>query len=168
MFWYFLPSWRHACQNRFPAWLTFALGILSWAIFGVLTSTRRSWWYFLWTVGIVLHQCILCSLVFCDWHIAVSCKQKVVLLQCLTLSLFPIFLTHMTAWDRYSQIRESSPFIKSLLGTSGPLLLLHTALSNFWPTMLNREQRGVIKKSDPGGHHYYVGCLGQTRVSLPE
>ena len=41
------------------------------------------------------------------------------------------------------------------------------AKSNFWPTMLSREQRGY-KKSDPGGDHYYVGCLGHTRVSLPE
>ena len=24
------------------------------------------------------------------------------------------------------------------------------------------------QKSDPGWDHYYVGCLGQTRVSLPE
>ena len=37
----------------------------------------------------------------------------------------------------------------------------------FWPTTPNREQRGY-QKSDPGGDHYYVGCLGQTRVSLPE
>ena len=35
------------------------------------------------------------------------------------------------------------------------------------PIMLNREQKGY-QKSDPGGDHYYVGCLGQTRVSLPE
>ena len=41
------------------------------------------------------------------------------------------------------------------------------AESDFWPTMPGREQRGY-QKSDPGGDHYYVGCLGQTRVSLPE
>ena len=31
----------------------------------------------------------------------------------------------------------------------------------------NAKQRGY-PKSDPGGDSYYVGCLGQTRVSLPE
>ena len=41
------------------------------------------------------------------------------------------------------------------------------AKSDFWPTMPSREQRGY-PKSDPGGDHCYVGCLGQTRVSLPE
>ena len=34
------------------------------------------------------------------------------------------------------------------------------AESEFWYTMLSRE----TEKSDPGGDHYYVGCLGQTRV----
>ena len=34
-------------------------------------------------------------------------------------------------------------------------------------TRLSTEQRGY-PKSDPGGDHYYVGCLGQTRLSLPE
>ena len=41
------------------------------------------------------------------------------------------------------------------------------AESEVWPTMPRREQRGY-QKSDPGGDHYYVGCLGQTRVSLPQ
>ena len=41
------------------------------------------------------------------------------------------------------------------------------AKSDVWSTMPSREQRGY-QKSDPGGDHYYVGCLGQTRVSLPE
>ena len=55
------------------------------------------------------------------------------------------------------QKRESpTPFIKSLLGASVP----PRAKSNFWPTMPSREQRGY-QKSDPGGDHYYVGCLGQ-------
>ena len=39
--------------------------------------------------------------------------------------------------------------------------------SDFWPTMLSREQRGS-QKSDPGGNHYYVGCLCQARVLIPE
>ena len=38
--------------------------------------------------------------------------------------------------------------------------------SDFWPTMLNREQRGY-QKSHPGEDHSYVGCLGQTCVLLP-
>ena len=29
----------------------------------------------------------------------------------------------------------------------------------FWPTVLSREQKGY-QKHDPGGDHYYVGCLG--------
>ena len=41
------------------------------------------------------------------------------------------------------------------------------AESDVWPTMPSREQRGY-QKSDPGGDHYYVGCLGQTGVCLPE
>ena len=41
------------------------------------------------------------------------------------------------------------------------------AESNVWPTIPSREQRGY-QKSDPGGDHYHVGCLGQTPVSLPE
>ena len=49
-----------------------------------------------------------------------------------------------------------TPFTKSLL-----------VMSDFWPTILGREYRSY-QKSDPGGDHYYVGCLGQTRVSLPE
>ena len=40
---------------------------------------------------------IPCGLVFYCWHIAVFCKQKDQLLQWLTLSLFLIFLTHITA-----------------------------------------------------------------------
>ena len=31
-----------------------------------------------------------------------------------------------------------------------------------------RKERRGYQKSDPGGEHYYVGCLGLTRVSLPE
>ena len=34
-------------------------------------------------------------------------------------------------------------------------------MSDFWPTMLNREQRGY-QNFDPGEDHYYVGCLCQT------
>ena len=52
---------------------------------------------------------------------------------------------------------------KETIGCISPL----RAESNFWPTMPSREQRGY-QKSDPGGDHYYVGCLGQTRVPLPE
>ena len=37
------------------------------------------------------------------------------------------------------------------------------AESHVWPTMPSREQRGY-QKSDPGGDHYNVGCLGQTSV----
>ena len=35
------------------------------------------------------------------------------------------------------------------------------------PTMLsrNRDQWGY-QKSDPGGDHYYVGCLGQTQYAF--
>ena len=38
---------------------------------------------------------------------------------------------------------------------------------DFWHTMLSREQKGY-QKSDPGEDQYYVGCLGQTLVLLPE
>ena len=58
--------------------------------------------------------------------------------------------------------RESpTPFVKSLLGASVPL----RARPNFWPTVPSRGQRNY-QKSDPSGDHYYVGCLGQTCVSL--
>ena len=56
-----------------------------------------------------------------------------------------------------------TPFIESLFGASFPPV----AESDFWPTMLSREQQGY-QKSEPGEDHYYVGCLGQTRVSLYE
>ena len=41
---------------------------------------------------------------------------------------------------------------------------------DFWPTMLIRERVGWggYHNSDPGGNHYYVGCLGQICVLLPE
>ena len=39
--------------------------------------------------------------------------------------------------------------------------------SDLGPTVLSREQRDY-QKSDPGGDYYYVVCLGQTPVSLPE
>ena len=39
--------------------------------------------------------------------------------------------------------------------------------SDFWPTMLSREQRGY-QNSDSGGNHYYVGYLCQARVLIPE
>ena len=69
-----------------------------------------------------------------------------------------------------------TPFRKSLFGASTPPPShpLHPtpspppgAESNLWLTMPSREQRGY-QKSDPGEDHYYVGCLDQTRVSLPE
>ena len=41
------------------------------------------------------------------------------------------------------------------------------AKSDVWPTMPSRKQMSY-QKPDPGGDHYYVGCLGQTRVLLPE
>ena len=41
------------------------------------------------------------------------------------------------------------------------------AESDFWPTMLHREQ-GSYQKSDTGENHYYVCCLGQAHVSLHE
>ena len=59
--------------------------------------------------------------------------------------------------------RKSYSLHKEPIGCISP----SRAESNFWPTMPSREQRGY-QKSDPGGDHYYVGCLGQTRVSLPE
>ena len=52
---------------------------------------------------------------------------------------------------------------KETIGCISPL----RAESTFWPTMPSRKQRGY-QKYDPGGDHYYVGCLGQTRVPLPE
>ena len=62
--------------------------------------------------------------------------------------------------DRQTE-RSRTPFIKSLscVYRSQPHLPPHGAESNFWSIMLNREQRGY-QKSDPGGDHYYVGCLG--------
>ena len=50
---------------------------------------------------------------------------------------------------------------------------MHQSLPETNPILThNAKQRaeGLIRyqKSDPGGDHYYVGCLGQTRVSLPE
>ena len=56
-------------------------------------------------------------------------------------------------------------FINSLLGASVPPA--PGAESDFCLTMLNIEQRGY-QKSDPGRDHYYVGCLGQTCILLPE
>ena len=58
---------------------------------------------------------------------------------------------------------EKVPFTRSLF--EKPYLLEPNQM--FSPPELNREQRGY-PKSDPGGDHYYVGCLGQTRVSLPQ
>ena len=72
--------------------------------------------------------------------------------------------------ERERERKESRPppFIKSLLGASvPPPHPSPPAKSDVWPTMLNREQKGY-QKSHPGGDHYYVGCLGQTCVSLPE
>ena len=40
------------------------------------------------------------------------------------------------------------------------------AKSDVWPTML-AEQQGY-QNPDPDGDHYYVGCLGQPFISLPE
>ena len=57
------------------------------------------------------------------------------------------------------ETESCTPFIKSLLGASLGVK------SDFWPTMPSRGQRGY-QKSDPGGDHYYVGCLGQTHVFL--
>ena len=45
------------------------------------------------------------------------------------------------------------------------LASLLPAESDFPPTTASREQRSY-QKSDPGGDHYYIGCLGETRVSL--
>ena len=57
-------------------------------------------------------------------------------------------------------------FVKSLLGASvhapPPLPPLE---SNVWPTM-PESRRVITEKSDPGGDHYYVGYLGQTRVCV--
>ena len=61
------------------------------------------------------------------------------------------------------ETESCAPFVKSLLGASVP----PRAESDFWPTMPSREQMGY-QKPDPGGDHYYVGCLRQTPVSLPE
>ena len=61
--------------------------------------------------------------------------------------------------DRQTEI---TPFLNSLLGASDP----SGVESDFRPTILSREQ-GVYQKSDPGADRYYVGCLGQTRASLP-
>ena len=68
--------------------------------------------------------------------------------------------------------------VKSLLGTSLSVSVSLSlpvptpspgAESEFWPTMPSREQGGY-QKSDPGGDHHHVDCLGQTRTreSLPE
>ena len=70
------------------------------------------------------------------------------------------------------QGRKSNSYRKEPIGCiSSPPTPTHPPLpgteSDVWPTMPSREQRGY-QKSDPGGDHYYVGCLGQTRVSLPE
>ena len=60
--------------------------------------------------------------------------------------------------------RESpTPFIKSLLDASVP----PRAKSDYWLSVLSREERGY-QKYDSGGDHYYVGCLGQTCVWLSE
>ena len=64
---------------------------------------------------------------------------------------------------KHGETERRTPFVKSLLGVSVP----PGTESDVWPTLPSREQRGY-QKSDPGGDHYYVGCLGQTRVSLSE
>ena len=59
------------------------------------------------------------------------------------------------------------PSQRTYLGASvppSPIRPHSTSRIRFWPTMLNREQRGY-QKSYPGGDHYYIGCVGQTRVS---
>ena len=58
---------------------------------------------------------------------------------------------------------RSTSFIKSLLVAS----VLPGTESDFWPTVLSREQRRY-QNSDQCGDHYLVGSLGQTRISLPE
>ena len=45
--------------------------------------------------------------------------------------------------------------------------IVDRASPDFWRTLLSRAQRGY-QKSWPDGDHYYVGCLSQTHVSLPE
>ena len=57
-------------------------------------------------------------------------------------------------------------FIKNLLGASAPTPLQPNTI-NALP-MLNREQHRGYQKSDPGEDRYYIGCLDQTRVALPE
>ena len=64
--------------------------------------------------------------------------------------------------------RKSYSLYKEPTGSISPHTLpLPQAVFDFRPSVLSREQR-ACQKSDPGGDHYYVGCLGQTRVSLPE
>ena len=61
---------------------------------------------------------------------------------------------------KYGEAERPTPFVLSVSVPPG-------TESDFWPTPPSREQRGY-QKSDPGGDHYYVGCLDQTRVSLSE
>ena len=74
----------------------------------------------------------------------------------LTCFFFCVFFFY----NKLIETESRTPFVKNLLRASVP----PGAESDFWPTMPSREQRGY-KKSDPGGDHCYVGCLGQTRVS---
>ena len=92
------PVLLEACMSMsFSNMVNVCFGNLSRAFFGVSANTWGSWSYFLCTRDIVLYHRIPCGLVFYCWHIAVFCKQKDELLQWLTPSLFPIFLTHITA-----------------------------------------------------------------------
>ena len=52
----------------------------------------------------------------------------------------------------------------SLLGAS---VRSRSRIWFFLPPRPNKEQKGILK-SDPGKDQYFVGCLCQTRVSLPE
>ena len=74
----------------------------------------------------------------------------------------PPFSPEIFQSDTVKGLNRTAPFIKSLLGAS----VLVQPNPFFWLTMLSTEQR-AYQKSDPGGDHYYVGCLGQTCTSLP-
>ena len=71
---------------------------------------------------------------------------------------------------RRGKKESPTPFLKSLLDalvlpSSHPPPL--PKKKTIFLCARNAKQRGY-QKSDPGGDHYYVGCLGQTHVSLPE
>ena len=81
--------------HHLPAWSTFALGTLSCVFFQSFSQHLRE------LIVLFMYKGYCPVSVYAMWLgvlILTHSKQKDELLQWLTLSLFPIFLTHVTTW----------------------------------------------------------------------